>query len=173
MASVEVPTVPKRKDPTVPKRKDPAALEPYAKSQSTRAENQDPRFQYEWFRIDQLEEKLRRHEIGDQTTGYLMVEPWEHVTDDQGIVTGRGPAADGKPLDTRIRKGDLWLLRTPKENHAKYARIEQIRDGLITDRLVKGERHTVGKNSRIQTRVVGGHDGLDADVNNMAFGGVG
>ncbi len=155
--------------PTVPKRNDPAALEPYAKSQATKAENQDPNFAYEWFREDQLELKLHRHEIGSQSTGYLMVEPWEHVTQDQGIALGRGPASDGKPLDTRVRKGDLWLCRTPKDNHAKYARIEHENDALIDRRLSGGQRADIGNDVSITTRTMG-DNGRSVNLNKMLDG---
>ncbi len=153
--------------PTVAKRNDPAALEPYAKSQATKAEGQDPAFAYHWFREDQLDVKCRPHEIGNERTGYLMVAGWQPVAQTEGIVTGRGPAAGGTSTDTTIRKGDLVLCKLPKEEHAKYAVIEKKNDAIVDKRLSAGERHEFGQNTRFKTRTVGGRGGLDASTSDV------
>lgn len=155
--------------PTVAKRNDPAAYEPYAKSESTKAMGQDPEFVYEWHRPDEIEAKCRAHEIGDATTGFLMVGPWQVVTKTEGIITGRGPAAGSNNTDTTVSRGDLVLIKLHRAEHAKYGVIERKRQDAIERRLYIGERHSVGRNSTIQTRVVGGHAGLDANINDMAF----
>ncbi len=150
--------------PTVAKRNDPAAYEPYAKSEATKALGQDPDFRYQWVRPDQVEAKCRAHEIGDERTGFLMVGPWQVVTKSEGLTLGRGPAAGSNHTDTTVTRGDLVLIKLHQAEHAKYAVIERKRDELITTRLTQGEGARLGKNTRIRTRVVGGHDGLDADV---------
>lgn len=150
--------------PTVAKRNDPAKYEPYAKSQSTLIQGEDPNFKYEWVRPDQVEAKCRAHEIGDEHTGYLMVAGWEVVHKTDGITTGRGPAAGSNNTDSTVTKGDLVLLKLPLDEYAKYQVIERKRDAAITRRLYTPEEHRVGANSRIRTRIVGGADGLNADV---------
>jgi hypothetical protein len=153
--------------PTVAKRNDPASLEPYAKSQATKAENVPPGWVAHWFREDQLEEKCRPHEIGNERTGFLMVAGWQLCTKNDGIVTGRGPAAGGTSTDTTVRKGDLVLCKIPKEEHDKYAVIERANDELVNKRLTVGEKHNFGSNTTFRTRTVGGRDGLDASTSDI------
>ncbi len=154
------------KVPTVAKRNDPAALEPYAKSQSTKAENVPAGFVPQWFRTGstEMDEKLRPHEIGDATTGYLMVAGWQVCTREDGIITGRGPAAGSNTTDTTITKGDLTLCMLPVEEHAKYAKIESLRQLAVDKRLTGGERHNFGSQTTFRTRTVGGQEALDASA---------
>ncbi len=156
--------MPSKDVPTVAKRNDPTALEPYARSQSTKADNMPAGMVGHWFRKDQLEEKCRPHEIGDASTGYLMVAGWQVCTKSDGIVTGRGPAAGSNTTDTTVSKGDLTLCMLPAEEHAKYAVIERARDVSVSKRLA-GEKHSFGSNTKFSSRVTGGRDGLDADIN--------
>lgn len=147
--------------PTVAKRNDPAALEPYAKSQSTKAENLPAGFVGQWFRPDQLDEKCRPHEIGDPQVGYLMVAGWQVVHKDEGVVTGRGPAAGSNNTDTTVTKGDLVLCKLPVEEHAKYAVIDRKRDALVTKRLA-GERHNLGGGTKLATQLGAYGDEVDS-----------
>jgi hypothetical protein len=158
--------------PVVPRRKDPKALEPYAKSRATVVKNARPGFHQEWFRPDQLPNKLTDHEIGSEHTGYHMVEGWTVVSMDK-VQLERGMASAGKPLDTVVSNGELVLCETPDENYAKYKVIEDIEDKLIDKRLAGGERHNFkdGKaTGSLKSRVVGGRDGVDVSTNDVLNG---
>jgi hypothetical protein len=152
--------------PIVAKRNDPAALEPYSKSRSTQAENQDPNFKYHWFRPDQLEAKCREHEIGNARTGYLMVAGWQVVSKAEGIETGPGPAAGSNNTDSTVSKGDLVLCKLPNEEHAKYAVIDKKNDQLVSKRF-EGERHEFGMQTSFRSKVVGGASALDASTSDI------
>lgn len=156
--------------PVVAPRNDPKALEPYAQSKSLQLAGQDPDFEYQWFRKDQLTVKLRQHEVGDKHTGFLMVDPWEVVHYSAELSQGRPRDDAGKPVDTTVTNGELVLCRTPKTNYAKYAVIEKKRDDLIDARLSKGVREPLGDGSTFKTRTVGGRDGLGANANNILAG---
>lgn len=140
----------------VPPRNDPKALEPYARSKALELQGRDPEFEYQWFRPDQLSEKLSRHEIGNQFTGFLMVDPWEVVDTTQGVTQVRTRDDAGRGVDTTMTNGDLVLCRTPRANHAKYAVIEQRMDEKIDQRLAGGQAHNFGYGTTFKTRTVGG-----------------
>jgi hypothetical protein len=154
--------------PVVAPRNDPAALEPYRKSQATKIAGQRPGFTYQWCRPEELDTKLRRHEIGSQHTGYLMVDPWEVVAQDKIELPGPGMPSAGKSTDTTVNNGELILLCTPDENAAKYARIEQEMDKLIDRRLSTGESHSFGDTS-FKTRTAGDR-GQKVSVNKLLDG---
>ncbi len=156
------------KVPTVAKRNDPAALEPYSKSRSTLAENQDPNFEYQWFRPDQLEKKCKPHEIPskDEGIGFWMVAGWQVVHTDEGIGTGPGPAAGSNTTDTTVTKGDLVLCKLHKSEYAKYGAMERKRDERVEARL-KGDRINFGMGTSFKSGVVGGRAGLDAETSEI------
>jgi hypothetical protein len=152
--------------PTVAKRNDPTALEPYSKSRSTLAENLPAGWVGQWFRDDQLEEKCKPHEIGDQATGYLMVAGWQPCHKNEGIKTGPGPAAGSNNTDTVIRKGDLVLCKLPIGEYEKYAFIERSKDALVSKRIA-GESHNFGGNTTFRSKVIGGPNALDASTSDI------
>lgn len=143
--------------PIVPPRNDPKALEPYAKSKALELQGRTPGFKYEWIRRSDVEYKSRPHEIGDSVVGFLMVDGWEVVDSRQGVTQGRARDDAGRPVDTVMTNGELVLMRTTDENHAKYQVIERKRDALIDKRLAGGQRHSFGNASNFKTRTVGGH----------------
>ena len=154
---------------TVAPRNDPKALEPYAKSQATKVSGARPGFTQHWFRKDQMEQKLRAHEIGNSHVGFLMVDGWTVVS--RGAVTlERGMASAGTPTDTTVTNGELFLCETPDENFAKYAVIERKMDALIDGRLSGGETLNLGGNTKFKTRTAGGRAGLEASANDILNG---
>lgn len=163
--------MPKQDDaPVVAPRNDPAALEPYSRSRALELAGRRPDMEYQWIRRDQVADYTRAREIGNQYTGYLMVDPWEVVDDKQGLSQGKARADAGKPVDTVMTNGELILVCTTKENHRKYAVIEEKMDGLIDKRLSKGERINLPGGSNFKTRTVGGRAGLDIDPNEALSG---
>ncbi len=158
--------------PTVAPRNDPKPLEPYAKSLSTQVAGARPGFVQHWFRPDQLsglKSKLNPHEIGNDHTGYFMVDGWT-VVDTKDVKLERGMDSAGKPLDTKVTNGELILCETTAENHSKYALIEEKNDKLIDKRLAGGERHNLGGRTTFKTRTMGGRDSLDASANDILQG---
>ena len=155
--------------PTVAPRNDPKALEPYAKSRATQISGQRKGFHQEWFRPEQVEQKLNPHEIGNSHTGFLMVEGWTVVPVDK-IQLERGMASAGTPVDTVVTNGELVLLETPDENYAKYGVIEKLNDSLIDKRLSGGERVNLGGKTTFKTRTMGGREGLDASAGDILQG---
>lgn len=160
----------KEETKVVPPRNDPNPLEPYSRSRALELAGRDPGFHYEWKHPSDVATHLRPQEIGDQFTGYLMIDPWEVVDDRQGVTQGRGRADAGKAVDTTVTNGELVLMRTTQENAAKYRVIEQRRDRLIDQRLYKGERVNLPGGSNFKTRTVGGRDGLSIDPNDALQG---
>ena len=156
--------------PTVATRNDPRPLEPYAKSQATRISGEKPGFTYQWFRPEQLAEKLSKHEIGNDHTGYFMVDPWEVVSKEAITLPGPGMASAGKPTDTTVTNGELILCCTPTENHAKYQAMERLNDALIDKRLTGGEKINFGSRTSFKTRTMGGRDALEASANDILAG---
>ena len=154
-------------------RHDPSPLEPYAKSKALELAGQSPDFEHHWFRRDELAEKLRPHEIGDKHVGFLMVDAWEVVDNTKGVTQGRSRDDAGKPVDTVMTNGELILCRTRKENHAKYAVIEKLRDNMIDKRLSGGEGHKFTEGTAgatFKTRTAGGRDSLDASATDIIAG---
>jgi hypothetical protein len=154
--------------PVVAERNDPKQLEPYAKSRATTA-NARPGFHREWFLPAQLPKKLTDHEIGNEYTGYLMVQGWSVVPVEK-VQLERGMASAGRPVDTVASNGELVLCETPLENYAKYDVIKQREDKLIDQRLTGGEKVNFGGKTSLKVRTVGGRDGLDVSTNDVLHG---
>jgi len=154
----------------VPPRNDPKPLEPYARSRALELQGLNPDFHHQWFRPDEVANKTRPHEIGDKFVGYFMVDAWEVVDTTHGVTQGRARDDAGKPVDTVMTNGELVLLRTTKENYAKYERIEELRDAIIDKRLAGGQAHNFGYGTKFKTRTAGGRNSIDAAPSDILQG---
>lgn len=131
--------------PVVPGRSDPPSIDIYSRSKAHEISGKDPSFEYQYFSTDPkhptsyVGNRLRRHEIGDQSVGYTMVDPWEVVHDNE-VQQGKKRADDGKGTDTTVRHADLILCRTPKANAGRYQAINDLRADRSQKMLASGER---------------------------------
>ena len=111
--------------PVVPGRSDPPSIDIYSRSKAHEISGKDPDFEYQYFSKDPkhptsyVGNRTRRHEIGDQSVGFCMVDPWEVVHDTE-VQQGKKRADDGK-VDSTVTHADLVLCKTPKAN-ARTAR---------------------------------------------------
>lgn len=137
-------------------------------------DNKDPRFHYEWFSTDPSHpsyagRKRVKHEIGDSVVGYVVCDAWEvvHAETDPGLEL-RNPRDDqGKPVDTVARLGDMVMLRTPIENHAKYVRIHDAKVAANSRELTAGSKENFS-GATAMTRVV--HDDIEINPNDVLKG---
>jgi hypothetical protein len=155
--------------PVVAPRNDPAPLEPYGKSQALQIQNARPGFVQQWVRQDEVSRYTRRQEIGSPATGYLMVEPWTVVDMTSGYEQGRKRDDASAGVDTVMTNGEMILVETTVENHAKYAVIENKRDAMIDKRLAHGEKNQ-SNGVTASRRTVGGRDGLSAKLSDVYQG---
>lgn len=155
--------------PVVPPRNDPNPLEPYAKSQALQISNARPGFVQQWVKADEVHKYTRRQEIGDPSTGYLMVEPWQVVDRTSGYEQGRKRDDASEGVDTVITNGELILIETTEENHKKFAIIEAKRDEQIDKRLAQGEK-SQRSGVTAKQRSMGGRDGMHAQVKDVLAG---
>lgn len=115
------------KPKTVPGRTPIKKVQLSRNSRALELEGREPGFHYEYFSTEKghpsyIGNKLTRHEIGNQASGYAVVEPWEVVQDATASkVAPLDPRTDqGKSVDTTRRKGTQVLCRIPIAEHAKY-----------------------------------------------------
>lgn len=117
-----VPVVPSRKDP-------PAGVDIYSRSRANEIQGKNPGFRYEYASVlpdhpQYVGNKLKRHEIGDASVGYCMCDPWE-VVPEADVAQGKKRADDTKGIDTAVTHGNLVLIRTTADNHARYEEIKR------------------------------------------------
>lgn len=150
--------------PVVAPRKDARKVDIYSRSRGNELLNRDDNFVYvlkprDPKHPDSVYKKLSPHEIGDQATGYAMVDAWEVVregTAKQGAK--RADDASGS-LDGAIGHGDQIWIRTPKENYAKYETIESLRIARQAKAISTGER---ARNSGVTSKAIA-HTGYAED----------
>jgi hypothetical protein len=110
---------------TVPARKDPPKVDIYSQSRASQLAGHDPNFEYQEFSENPehpsfIGKKLRDHEYGSPAAGYCMIKGWE-VVKRGDVIQGKARADQGAGVDTLIRNGRSILCRLPKDEHAKYA----------------------------------------------------
>jgi hypothetical protein len=162
-------------DQTVAPRKDARKVDIYSRSRGNELMARDPGFEYvlkprDPKHPDSVYKKLVPHEIGDASTGFAMVDAWEVVrsgTAKQGAK--RADDASGS-LDGAEGHGDQIWIRTPKENYAKYAAIEELRCARQAKSINSGER--AGRRGEVITKAIAhtgyAEDGAyGADVNQL------
>jgi len=154
----------------VPPRNDPKKVEVYAVSRASQLNGEDPNFHYEWKALDPKNPSYhgryeRRHEIGDNESGFATCEPWQFVMSNEGVTQGRPRDDMGKPVDTAMRHGDLVLMRTTRENAAVYEEIERRKDAAKSRRMASDKS---SGNGATQTFKFGaGFNGSHTDLLNL------
>jgi hypothetical protein len=152
-------------DAPVARRNDPpTGVDVYSQSRAFEISGRDPNAVYEWASVDADHPqsawlKLQRQEIGggsaigpDGKPCYAMVEPWTVVPAGE-VVQGK-QRADGPrtPFDTAVRNGRMVLLKTSKENAAKYEAINAMKADGYSRQLTDGVR---GGSSGVTTKIRG------------------
>jgi hypothetical protein len=132
-------------EPTVAPRKDPKKIDIYSRSRGNELAARDPAFVYclkprDPKHPDSVVKKLARHEIGDQVTGFAMVDAWEVVRPGEAKQGAKRADDASGSLDGAEGHGDQIWIKTPVENYAKYEAIESRRDERQTKSLRTGER---------------------------------
>lgn len=141
------------KELIVPKRKDPKKVDIYSRSKAFELAGRDPGCKYQWMSTDQGNPSYygkftRKHEVGNNATGFAVAEPWEFVSSVEGVTAGKARDDQGKPVDTAMRNGDLVLMKTSADNYENYLEIERRQDALQaraigSDKLkIPGATHT-------------------------------
>lgn len=103
-------------------------------SRALELQNREPGFHYESFSLEPdhpsyIGKKLTRHEIGDQSVGYAVVEPWQVCSSTiNEKVRQLDPRTDqGAPIDGTVRYGRQITCRLPDEEFAKYTAVDEAR----------------------------------------------
>lgn len=132
-------------EPTVAPRKDPKKVDIYSRSRGNELAARDPKFVYalkprDPKHPDSVVKKLTAHEIGDQQTGFAMVDAWEVVRPGEAKQGAKRADDASGSLDGAEGHGDQIWIKTPLENYAKYEAIESLRLERQTKALHSGER---------------------------------
>lgn len=107
-------------------------------------ENEDPDFAYQFFREDQVRDKLRadRLILRDYNTGEQTahnIPGWEIVRRDIGPEEAAGWRPDeGKPVDNVLRHGPMVCMKLPKKHWELIRRAQEQRAGAYDERLRGG-----------------------------------
>jgi hypothetical protein len=131
--------------PVVAPRRDARKVDIYSRSRGNELLSRDDNFVYvlkprDPKHPDTVYKKLSPHEIGDQSTGFAMVDAWE-VVREGSVKQGNKRADDASgSLDGATGHGDQIWIRTTKENYAKYEEIESRRLTRQTKAINSGER---------------------------------
>jgi hypothetical protein len=130
---------------TVAPRKDPKKVDIYSRSRGNELAKRDPKFHYALKPRDQkhpdsVVKKLVPHEIGDQMTGFAMVDAWEVVRPGEAKQGAKRADDASGSLDGAEGHGDQIWIKTPIENYAKYEAIESLRLERQTKAFQSGER---------------------------------
>lgn len=155
-------------------RKDPKKVDIYSRSRGNELSARDPNFYYalkprDPKHPDSVFRKLVRHEIGDDTTGYAMVDAWEIVRPGEAKQGAKRADDASVSLDGAEGHGDQIWVKTPLENYRKYEEIENRKLAKQEKAMRGGER---GGNKFASTKAIlnpgfaedGAHD---ADVNQL------
>lgn len=109
-------------------------------------ENQDPNFVYNFFREDEVRDKLRptRIRLTDFESGESSVVPiagWTIVHRETGPEEAAGYRPDeGKPLDTLLRHGPHVCMKLPRADWEALQRHQEQRADAYESRLQGGAR---------------------------------
>lgn len=134
----------------VAERNDPKKVGLRSESEAFKLQGNDPDFHYERKPLDPshpgyVGKYLRRHEIGNQSVGYLTVEPWEVVErKDSNHPALRKRADEGKDLDTTVQHGGQILVRIHKREYEKYKLIDRLNDE-ARSKMLRADRHVHGR----------------------------
>lgn len=126
-------------------RKDAKKVDIYSKSRGNELSDRDPNFHYalkprDPKHPDSVQKKLVRHEIGDQSIGFAMVDAWEIVRPGEAKQGSKRADDSSGSLDGAEGHGDQVWIKTPLANYAKYEAIEALRLARQEKSMRVGER---------------------------------
>lgn len=137
----------------VPPRNDLKPSPLYKGSRAAELAGRDPGFKYEYKTLDEKHPhcldktgQLHEHEHGNEATGYVQIKGWDVVNrqTDPRVRQVETREDQGKPIDTRIRKGNQVLCRIPVEEHEKYAIADAAYDDFIEKQVFSPEHRGDG-----------------------------
>lgn len=138
----------------------------YRNSRASELQGRDPDFHYEYLSTDPkhpsyIGNKLHQYEIGDQSSGYALVEGWDvvHRNSDSKVSVVEARTDQGKPIDTTIRKGTQILCRVRKSEHDKHKQVEVARQTALQAQIYSPER--LGDSEASMTAVVSPNGSAD------------
>ncbi len=118
---------------------------------------------------DSVFKKLVPHEIGDESTGFAMVDAWEVVRPGEAKQGAKRADDASVSLDGAEGHGDQVWIKTTDENYAKYGEIENRRIARQERSMRGGDRagnRHVGSKQIVETGFA--EDGAhEADVNSL------
>jgi hypothetical protein len=101
-------------------------------SQANRLAGRNPDFEYRSFSLepdhpDYIGKRLKQHEIGDQSSGYAVVDAWEVCSDviNEKVSLLDARTDQGSKVDTTVRYGRQITCRLPKSEYAKYDAVDR------------------------------------------------
>lgn len=113
----------------VPPRNNLAPTALRKQSRSNELQGRHPDFEYQYFyegddltHPGHIDRKTRPHEHGTPQGGYVDLPAWEvcNAQTDRKVGQAEVRQDQGKPIDSRIRRGRQILCRMHKSEHAKY-----------------------------------------------------
>ena len=155
-AGTEAKRGPGRPPKTVPALNDLKSSPLYKGSRAAELAGRDPGFKYEYKTLDENHPQclaksgaLTVHEYGKDVSGFVQVEGWEVVNrqTDPRVRPAEVREDQGKPIDTRIRKGNQALFRLPADEHAKYGIADAAYSDFIEKQIYSPERRGDGEAS--------------------------
>jgi hypothetical protein len=138
----------------VPPRNDLRKSPLYKGSRAAELAGRDPDFVYEYKTLDENHPQcldksgaLSEHEYGKDVSGFVQVKPWEVVNrqNDSRVKQAEPREDQGKPIDTRVRRGNQVLCRLPREEHEKYAVADAAYTDFIEKQIFSPERRGDGE----------------------------
>ena len=142
----------------VPPRNDMAAAPVDASSRGHELDNKDPAFEYQFVSSDPKHpqyvgrylyskrvEVPKKNPKDDQEV--LYAEPWTvvHATDDPMLKQGLRRADAGSPLDTVVKNGSQFLIKTPKANAAISRRAHDVEVEINAAKMKMSKESHIGK----------------------------
>lgn len=153
--------------PTVPARTELKKVTLERNSRALELQGRDPRFVYQAFSTEPdhpsyIGKRLRRHEIGDQFSGFATVEPWEICQDALNEkVAALDPRTDqGQKIDSTLRYGRQIVCRLPVEEFAKYEAVDTARSKRMSEQIYASP-DTIRQRGASMTTVVSREDVAD------------
>lgn len=125
-------------------------------------DGRDPGFEYQFFREDQVRDKLRadRVTVRDPETGAITVRPipgWEICRRDTSAEELAGFRPDeGKPIDNVLRHGPMVAMKIPRDAWDLLQRAQETKADLYDVRLRAGHREEYDNNGDQQSRFAPG-----------------
>ena len=138
----------------VPPRNDLKKSPLYKGSRASELSGRDPAFKYEFKPLDEhhphcLDKtgQLHEHEHGTDVGGFVQIKGWDVVNrqTDPRVRPAETREDQGRPIDTRIRKGNQVLCRIPVDEYEKYGIADAAYSDFIEKQIFSPERRGDGE----------------------------